>query len=144
MEEIDSLHSANLEWGCITVLANKICDLEEKIDGGWDALVNMVADIIEENSYEKDPATVFFIIYQFMFRLYFRIKANPVKREFNQISKTTIVGKEVYRVTNYNYKNFKWAHENGFISTISNDYIDIPADKLTTNQRRNFERRIGE
>lgn len=143
MEEIEELHNRSLEWGCIANLIEKIGAIEEQIDGHWDQLCDMIADMLSEEN-EKDPAIVFFNIYQYCFRLYYRLRANPAKRAFNQISKTTIAGKEVYRITNYDYKTFKWAKNSGFDMTISNDCIDLPEDKLTTNQRRAFERRLGD
>lgn len=100
--------------------------------------------MVTEESMVEDPSKIFFDVYQFCFRLYYRLRNDPTKRAFNQISKTTIAGKEVYRIANYDYKTFKWAKEGGFGMTISNDYVDLPADKLTTNQRRGFDRRIGE
>ena len=144
MEEINELHTKSLEWGCVTNLVDKISNIEEKMEGYWDELINMVADMVTEESMAEDPSKIFFDVYQFCFRLYYRLRENPTKRAFNQISKTTIAGKEVYRITNYDYKTFKWAKEGGFGMDISNDYIDLPADKLTTNQRRGFNRRIGE
>lgn len=143
MEEINELHTKSLEWGCVTNLIDKISNIEEKMEGYWDDLINMVADMVTEESMVEDPSKIFFDVYQFCFRLYYRLRENPTKRAFNQISKTTIAGKEVYRIANYDYKTFKWAKEGGFGMTISNDYIDLPADKLTTNQRRGFDRRIG-
>lgn len=144
MEEINELHTKSLEWGCVTNLIDKISNIEEKMEGYWDELINMMADMVTEESTIEDPSKIFFDVYQFCFRLYYRLRENPTKRAFNQISKTTIAGKEVYRIANYDYKTFKWAKEGGFGMTISNDYIDLPADKLTTNQRRGFDRRIGE
>lgn len=114
------------------------------MDGHWDELLDMVADIIDQEGREKNPEIVFFYLYEFFFRLYYRLRSNPTKRAFNQISKTNISGKEVYRVTNYDYKTFKWAKSGGLMDGVSNDYMDLPSDKLTTNQRRAFERRIGD
>lgn len=144
MEEIEELHTRSLEWGCVANLTEKIGNIEENMEGHWDELLDMIADMISEEGTEKDPAKIFFDIYAFCFRLYYRLRSNPTKRAFNQISKTTIAGKEVYRITNYDYKTFKWARSEGFIDGVSNDYIDLQSDKLTTNQRRAFERRIGE
>lgn len=144
MEEINELHTKSLEWGCVTNLVDKIGSIEDKINGHWDELLNMVADMMTEESTVDDPSKIFFDVYQYCFRLYYRLRNEPTRRAFNQISKTTIVGKEVYRITNYDYKTFKWAKNNGFNMTISNDTIDLPADKLTTNQRRAFDRRLGE
>lgn len=144
MEEISDIHSQSLEWGCIANLIDKIGAIEDKIDGHWDELCDMIADMISAESTEKDTTNVFFNVYQFCFRLYYRLRANPTKRAFNQISETTIAGKEVYRITNYDYNTFKWAKDSGFGMTISNDCIDLPVDKLTDNQRRALKRRIGD
>jgi hypothetical protein len=144
MEEIEEIHTKSLEWGCVCNLLDKIAEIEEKIDGHWDELLDMLADMMAEESKEKDPANIFFEIYAFCFRLYYRIRTNPTKRVFNRVSKTNIAGKEVYRITNYDYKTFKWARTGGFMDGVSNDYMDLPADKLTTNQRRAFDRRIGD
>lgn len=140
MEEIKVLHELNIEWGCITNLMDKIGDIEDKIEGGWPELVEMVADAIDEDS-KANPEDLFFNLYQFLFRLYYRLKTNPEVREFNQVTKTNILDKEVYRVTNYNYQNFKWAKNNGFADRISNDFIDIAPDKLDDKTKRAFERR---
>lgn len=144
MEEIDDLHTRSLEWGCISNLIDKISNIEEKMDGHWDELLDMVADMVDQEGREKDPTKIFFDMYAFCFRLYYRLRSNPTKRDFNQISKTSIAGKEVYRITNYDYKTFKWARTEGLIDGVSNDYMDLPEDKLTTNQKRALERRLGD
>lgn len=142
MEEIYDIHSLNLEWGCLTNLVNKISDIEDKIEGGWPELIDIVADAMTEEGEKKtDPADLFFNLYQFLFRLYYRLKANNEKREFNTVSKITICGKEVFRITNYNYQSFKFARKVGAISGISNDFIDIEITKLTDAQRRALERK---
>lgn len=144
MEEIEEIHTRSLEWGCITNLIDKIGKIEDSIDGHWDELLDMIADMITEEGKEKDPSNIFFDVYAFCFRLYYRLRTNPTKRTFNQVSTANIAGKEVYRITNYDYKTFKWARSSGLLDGVSNDYIDLPADKLTTNQRRAFDRRIGD
>lgn len=144
MEEINEIHTRDLEWGCICNLMDKTEEIEEKIEGHWDELIDMMVDAYSMNDMEKDPSVLFFDLYQFFFRLYYRLRNNPTKRAFNQVSKLNIAGKEVYRITNYDYKTFKWAKSGGFIETISNDCIDLPVEKLTTNQRRAFDRRIGD
>lgn len=144
MEEIDEVHTRSLEWGCVCNLIDKIGEIEDKMDGHWDELCDMIADMVDQEGREKDPTKIFFDVYAFCFRLYYRLRASPVKRDFNQVSKIKIAGKEVYRITNYDYKTFKWARTGGFIEGVSNDFVDLPADKLTTNQRRAFDRRIGD
>ena len=141
MEEINELHTRSLEWGCVCNLIDKIGDIEETIDGHWDELLDMIADTLNKEGTETEPEKIFFYIYAFFFRLYYRLRTNPTKRSFNQISKENIAGKEVYRITNYDYKTFKWAVTEGFAETISNDSIQLPKDKLTTNQQRAFDRR---
>ena len=141
MEEISQLHDLNLEWGCITNLMNKISDIEGKIEGGWSELIEMVADAMSKEGENKDPASAFFNLYQYMFRLYYRLKSNPTKRDFNVITKTTINSKEVFRVTNYSYEHFLWAKAHGFTGAMSNDFIDIPVEELIDKERRVFERR---
>lgn len=143
MEEINSIHTRSLEWGCVTNLINKISDIEDKIDGHWDQLCDMIADMISEEGKEEDPSKIFFDIYQYCFRLYYRLRSDPSKRPFNKISKTVIGGEEYYRITNYDYKTFKWAKNAGFGMTISNDCIDMPSSKLTENHRRALERRLS-
>lgn len=144
MEEINEIHTRSLEWGCICNLIDKIGDIEDKIDGHWDELLDMVANTVDKEGQEKNPEVIFFDLYEFFFRLYYRLRTNPTKRPFNLIDKINIAGKEVYRVTNYDYKTFKWAKSGGLMDGVSNDYMDLPSDKLTTNQRRAFERRIGD
>lgn len=144
MQEIEEVHTRSLEWGCVCNLIDKISDIEKKMEGHWDELLDMIADMVTEEGKEKDPTKVFFIVYAFCFRLYYRLRSNPTKRDFNKVSKHDIAGKEVYRITNYDYKTFKWASVGGFVEGVTNDYIDLPADKLTTNQQRAFDRRVGD
>ena len=141
MEEIEMLHNLNLEWGCLTNLMDKISDIEDKIEGGWPELIDMVADAVEEGGNEEDPAELFFSLYNFLFRLYHRLKINPAVRPFNKIERLSVLDKDYFRVTNYGYGTFKWAHKQGIVDKISNDYIDIEISKLDDKQRRAFERR---
>ena len=138
MEEITKLHDLNLEWGCITNLMDKISSIEDRIDGGWPELIDIVADAVTEEGENKDPASAFFNLYQFLWRLYYRLKASSEVRPFNQYSKD---GKDVYWIENYSYRVLKWATQQGFIWEIDNNAIKIPSDKLTDGQRRAFDRR---
>lgn len=143
MDEIEEVQTRSLEWGCVCNLIDKIGGIEDKIEGGWDELINMLADdVIGEDSWEKDTSRIFFVIYAFVFRLYYRLKANPEKRPFDVLSKVTISGEEYFRITNYSYKTFKWATSSGLGDMISNNYMDIPSSKLTEQQIRAFSRRI--
>ena len=124
MEEISGLHELNIEWGCITNLMDKISEIEDKIEGGWPELIDMVADAVTKEGESGDAAELFFSLYQFLFRLYHRLKVNDAVREFNTVYKLTTRGKEVYRVVNYDYKTFKWAKSGGLMDGVSNDYMD--------------------
>lgn len=137
MEEISAMHELTLEWGCITNLMDKISALEDSISGGWPELVDMVADAVCEEGENKDTASVFFSLYQFLWRLYYRIKAKPERAPFNKYSK---VG-DKYWVENYSYNVFKWARKIGATMEIDNLVIKIPIDKLTESQRRALDRR---
>lgn len=137
MEEIKQMHDINIEWGCITNLMDKISDIEDGIDGGWPELVDMVADAVTEEGRNKDPVSAFFNLYQFLWRLYYRIKTNKVKQPFNQYSK---VGDQ-YWIKNYSYALLKWANKFGMAAEIDNLIIKIPADKLTDRQRRELDKR---
>lgn len=141
MEDIEKLHNLNLEWGCITNLMDKISGIEDGIDGGWPELIDMIADAVTEEGENKDPASAFFNLYQFLFRLYYRVKSNPAKKPFNQYYKGE---DDKYWIINYSYAIFKWARAQGFAQEIDNDIIKIPADKLNDKQRRVLDRRIGD
>lgn len=149
MEEIKQLHSLNLEWGCITNLMDRICTLEDGIEGGWQELVDMVADAVTEEGEGKDPVSAFFNLYQFLWRLYYRLKANPEKRPFNVVRRNGTActdGNAYYDpeffIYNYDYTTFKWLRAIGCGDRISNDYAVVPEDKLNDKQRRAFERRV--
>ena len=71
MEEIEELHTRSLEWGCIANLIDKIGSIEEGIEGHWDELCDMIADMMEQEGKEKDPTKIFFDVYAFCFRLYY-------------------------------------------------------------------------
>lgn len=142
MEEIESLHNLSIEWGCITNLISKISDIEDEINGGWPELADMMADAVsEEEEGNADASALFFNLYQFLFRLYYRLKANPAKRPFNIISKTESAGEEVFLLQNYDYATFKWLKKIGVGSSISNDCAVVPIGKLSDKQRRAFERK---
>lgn len=142
MDEIKDLYTRNLEWGCLCNLVDKISEIESNIEGHWDELAEMVANAIIVEQDNKNPETLFFNLYEFMFRLYYRVRNNPTKRPFNQITKTTIKGEDVYRITNYDYNTFKWAKSVGASKDTTNDYIDFYAKEISDDLVRMFERRL--
>ena len=137
MEEIKALHSLNLEWGCITNLVDKISNIEDSIEGGWPQLIDMVADAMTEEAGNKDPVSAFFHLYSFLFHLYYRIKANPTPRKFNEFTKE----EDRFWIKDYNYEMFCWAINHGYTKEIDNLIIQIPFDLLDEKQRRAMERR---
>ena len=149
MEEIQALHNLNLEWGCITNLMDKISDIEDKIEDGWPELIDMVVDAVsEEGENKREPEALFFDLYQYLFRLYYRLKANSEKRPFNVVKRHGVAcadGNAYYDpefyIYNYDYTTFKWLKAIGCGDRISNDYAVVPEDKLTDKQRRAFERK---
>lgn len=141
MEEARNL---SLEWNLLMNLVQKIGDTEETIDGGWPELIDMVLDAVDDNRYETDPEKLFLELHDFLFRVYYRVKNNPTNRPFNQISKVNIGGEEYYRITNYNYVNYKWAIANKFHMRMATDYNDIPIKDLTDKQRASLERRCAQ
>lgn len=143
MGELSQRRQSELAWGSIANLADKISDIEENIDGGWDELIDVVADAMTEEGTTHSTAVTFSYLFNFMYRLLSRLKANPIKRGFNQISKATTEGKEAYRITNYDYKAFKWAKSEDLIGKIEDDYIDLPSDKLSDKVRLILDHRIG-
>lgn len=142
MDEINEIHNRSLEWGAICNLVDKISRYEEAV-GPWDELINMVAEAMDIESKEQDTSRIFFSLYQFMWRLFYRLRGHEEIRPFNIVTKVEAVGKEYFRITNYDYKTFKWARAGGLDKVITNDYIDIPVDRISTNVRRSLERRIG-
>ena len=45
MEEIEEIHTKDLEWGCVCNLLDRISTLEGAIEGHWDELMDMLAKI---------------------------------------------------------------------------------------------------
>lgn len=144
MDDIQAMHNLNLEWGCITNLMDHILTIEETIDGGWPELSDMVIDAVSEEGENKDPASAFFNLYVFLWRLFYRLKVNPSKRPFNKVGKTEVMGEECFSLQNYDYATFKWLKAIGCGDKISNDYATIPMKQLTDKQRRTLERRVKE
>lgn len=141
MDEFAKIRQSELAWGSIDNLVERIIDIEENIEGGWMELVDMIADAMSEEGEGKSTFSSFIYLFNFLYHLLFRLKTNPNKRRFNQVDKISVAGKEVYRITNYDYKTFKWAKKSGFGDGVSNDCIDISGDKLSTKQIASLERR---
>lgn len=141
MQNSSQSRQSELAWGSVANIIDKIGDIEETIDGGWDELINMLADAMTEEGTTKSTATAFCYLFNFVYNLLFRLRSNPSRRPFNIVSKINVDGKEAYRITNYDYKSFKWAKSNDLILNIDNDCLDLSASALTEAQRNAFDKR---
>lgn len=143
MDELKAMHELSVEWGCITNLIDRIMLLEDTIKGGWPELDDMISNILAEEGTNKDPQQVFFNVYTFMLRLYFRMKANPVAEAFNKISYSDNYGGEgAFIIQNYDYDTFLWAIKNGFTDRIDNNTIYILAKGLSPTIEKALRRKI--
>lgn len=139
MNDADYIRETTLAYGAVMNMMDRIVAFNDK----WEELLDMMSEVFEDEYKNKEPQNIFENVYQFLFRLYLRLKVNPEKRKFNTVAiEDNNVNKWV-RITNYDYKTFKWAKENGFVSGLTNDFLDIPVDKLNNNQLKAFERRAG-
>ena len=136
MEEITKIHSLEPEWYHICALVEKI-STEEEILGGWPELINMIGEVFGKMGGEKDPRTLFFNVYEFFFRLLYRVKAFDKPESFNRVTERD----DMFLVNNYDHKMFLWAIEHGLRDTITNGWIEVPKSKLTPAETRNFSRR---
>lgn len=143
MKELSVKRQSELAWGSIANIADKISDEEEKIDGGWPELIDVVADAMTEEGSVKSTTNAFANLFNFLYHVLFRVKESPIKREFNMVSKLKINGKEVYRINNYDYKSFKWAKSGGLAINVKNDYLDLPVEKISDGQRKMLDKRCG-
>lgn len=136
-DDSDYIRETTLAYGAVMNMMDRIVSINED----WTELLDMMSDIFDEEHNNKDPEKIFDNVYQFLFRIYLRLKVNPEKRKFNIVTfEDNNVDKWV-RITNYDYKTFKWAKENGFVSGITNDFIDLPLNKLNDKQIKAFSKR---
>ena len=137
MDDADYIRETTLAYGAVMNLMDRIVGVNEE----WTELLDMMSDVFDEEHNNKDPEDIFSTVYQFLFRLYLRLKIDPEKRQFNIVTHEKTSTGEWFRITNYDYNTFKWAKKGGFISGITNDFIDLPLDKLNDNQIKAFEKR---
>lgn len=130
-------------WGSISTKMDKIGEEADRI--GWDAVIDMIADAFDDGN-NMEPMELFLTLYQFSFRLYYRLKAMDKPEPFNQISMTTRLegheDKEFFMVKNFDYKMFKWAVAKKFTYYMTNQWFLIPIDKLSPSEKHNFEKRL--
>lgn len=139
-------HSKELLWGCIANKIEQIDKEESRIK--WGELVNMVPKAFNEATKETEEVRLFFVWYQFFFRLYHRVKNMNSPEPFNKIAKTTYqVGHEEkygYRIENYDYRMFVWGIEKSpyCSETMTNNWFIVPEDCLSPAEKKRFEEKI--
>lgn len=137
MDDADYIRETTLAYGAVMNLMERIITLAE----GWEEMLDMVAEVFEAEYHERKPEEIFTTTYQFLFRVYLRLKTNPNKRKFNITTMENNNVNEWVRITNYDFNTFKWAKENGFVSGLTNDFMDIPLEKLNEKQIKAFKKR---
>lgn len=133
-----------IQWSYISKLLDKIDEQAERLH--WDGLIDNAAEVFDSANRETDAAKVFFEPYQYLFRLYYRVKHFDKPREWNEIYKATHTisheEKPFFRIINYTYSTFLWARRNGFVDFLDNNVIDIPEDKLSPSQVKQFNSKV--
>lgn len=140
----DETASRELLWGSVTRLMDKIGDEEDRLQ--WPELIDMVVDTYSEEGNNKDGMDIFFNLYQFLMRVYYRIKAMDKPEPFNEVSKTTRVENHeevpMFMVKNYDYKMFKWAKSKGFNEYMTNGWFLVRVQDLSPSERKGFESKV--
>lgn len=129
-------------WDCVGNMVERISDTVDTIEGGWDEMIDEVVNAMESEDSNPSQKELLINLYQYLCRVWYRLKANPTKRPFNIISEVTEFDKQFFRITNYDYKMFKWAKAHKFNNRVCNDSIDIPQDALDNNTKQAFKARI--
>lgn len=141
----DETAARELLWGSVTRLMDKIGDEEDRLH--WPELIDVVVDTYSEEGNNKDGMDIFFSLYQFLMRVYYRIKAMDEPEPFNIVSKTTRIENHekisMYMVRNYDYKMFKWAKNKGFIQYMTNGWFLVRVQDLSPSERKGFEDKVN-
>lgn len=129
-------------WGSIS---NKIDKIEVEADRiGYPAIIDMVADTLNDST--TGPLDLFLTLYQFTFRLLYRLKSLDRPEPFNQISKATRLENhkdvQYYQVKNYDYKMFKWAVKKGYTQYLTNNWLLVPETGLSPSEKRKFDQQL--
>lgn len=129
MEELSQQENKRLMWGSISNLVDKINDICNSIDEGWTEVYDVVADCLDDASNNKDTFSIFIDTFNFLYKLYWRLKEHPHKGPFNTVAK----GDNSYIIGNYDYVTYKWGRELG-VEIKNNRSFAISFDKLTDKQ----------
>lgn len=123
-------------WGNIMKLAEKVSAESDRLD--WSELADMVADALDSEDKNQDNESLFFGIYQYMYRLLLRVRHYMEKQPFNKIYTTTKWQKHepvpYIRIVNYDYKTYKWAREHRQENFLDNNMIEMPESLFSEKQ----------
>lgn len=140
MEELNKIEKedALLGWGTASALLAKASDLAEAM--GRDDIINMLSDSFDLMESEKEASKIFFNVYQYAWRMYFRMKSLAKDMPINRVTLENRNHEEVYVVSNYDYKMFLWAKSKGYTKTLTNNEFVVEPESLTPAEKRRFEK----
>lgn len=133
-------------WECIMKKVEQIGEIADEMN--WPELAKMVADAYVEAEKETDPIKLFFDVYQFMFRLYYRVKDMKEPQPFNEIyNDYRLIDHEnspMFRIVNYDYKSYLWAKRKGFSEYVTNGYFLVRKSDLSPEELKMLEKKVVE
>lgn len=140
MEELNKIEKEDtlLGWGTASALLAKAGDLAEAM--GRDDIINMLSDSFDLMESEKDASKIFFNVYQYAWRVYFRMKFLAKDMPINRVTLENRDHEKVYVVSNYDYKMFLWAKSKGYGKTLTNNEFVVDPSTLTPAEARRFEK----
>lgn len=140
MEELNNIEKEDnlLGWGTASALLAKAGDLAEAM--GRDDIINMLSDSFDLMESEKEASKIFFNVYQYAWRVYFRMKSLNKDMPINRVTLENRNHEEVYVVSNYDYKMFLWAKSKGYTKTLTNNEFVVEPESLTPAEKRRFEK----
>ena len=140
MEELNKIEKEDnlLGWGTASALLAKAGDLAEAM--GRDDIINMLSDSFDLMESEKEASKIFFNVYQYAWRVYFRMKSLNKDMPINRVTLENRDHEEVYVVSNYDYKMFLWAKSKGYTKTLTNNEFIVEPESLTPAEKRRFEK----
>ena len=140
MEELNKIEKEDtlLGWGTASALLAKASDLAEAM--GRDDIINMLSDSFDLMESEKEASKIFFNVYQYAWRVYFRMKFLAKDMPINRVTLENRNHEDVYVVSNYDYKMFLWAKSKGYTKTLTNNEFVVEPESLTPAEKRRFEK----
>lgn len=138
--------NGELMWGSIASHVNAIEEEADRLE--WPVIIDMVADAFCDGEKEKNPMDLFLNLYQYTFRLLYRLKALSKPGDLNKISKTDwLIDHDkvpVYMVSDYDYKMFKWARSKKLTEYMTNQWFIVPESSLSASEKHKFDKQLEE